>query len=202
MVSIFVCIVIMRYNLFEIADVFTGHTLREKMEHDPEGKYSLIQLKDLSFTPNVNIKHPPFKISSQDVPRKQILKSGDILLLTKGSTNKALLYERQYEPALAVSAFTIIRLHTDCLKPEFLAWYINSAEAQEYFNVHRAGTTTLNLSKKAIDELSVHIPALEKQELMMKLVTQYELYKSLTAEYENNIRLLVENTLHNHLNEQ
>jgi restriction endonuclease S subunit len=192
----------MRYNLFEIADVFTGHTLREKVEHDPDGKFTLIQLKDLSFIPNVTIKHPPFKISSKDVPKRQVLKKGDILLLTKGSTNKALLYERQFEPALAVSAFTVIRLHTDHLKPEFLAWYINSSEAQEYFNMHRAGTTTLNLSKKAIDELSIPSPSLEKQELMMKLVNKYELYKSLTAEYENNIRLLVENTLNNHLNEQ
>lgn len=192
----------MRFNLFEIADVFTGHTLREKVEHNPAGKYTLIQLKDLSFTPSIFIKHPPFKISMRDIPKKQVLKNGDILLLTKGSTNKALLYEKQYEPALAVSAFTIIRLHTDHLKPAFLAWYINSSEAQEYFNMHRAGTTTLNLSKKAIDELSIPAPSLEKQELMMKLVDKYELYKSLATEYENNIRLLVEHTLNNHLNEQ
>src|ERR1044072_3633161 len=92
-IVIFVCIVIMRYNLSEIADVFTGHTLREKVEHDPHGKFTLIQLKDLSITPSVIIKHPPFKISSPDVPQKHILRPGDILLLTKGSTNKALLYE-------------------------------------------------------------------------------------------------------------
>jgi restriction endonuclease S subunit len=192
----------MRYNLFEIADVFTGHTLREKVQYDQNGKCSVIQLKDLSFTPTIKIKHPPFKIAWQGIPQKQFLQPNDILLLSKGSANKALFYEGQYAPAVAVSAFTIIRLHTGNLKPEFLNWYINSTEAQEYFNMHRAGTTTLNLSKKAIDELPVPVPTLAKQEIMMKLVTQYELYKNLQAEYENNIRLMVEHTLHNHLNEQ
>lgn len=193
----------MRYNLSDMAEVFTGHTLREKVQHDPDGECTVIQLKDLSFTPNIGIKSPPFKISLlHGIPKNQLLKQGDILILSKGSANKALLYEGQYAPAVAVSAFTIIRLHTGHIKPEFLNWYINSTGAQEYFNMHRAGTTTLNLSKKAIDELPVPVPSLAKQEIMMKLVNQYEYYKSLQAEYENNIRLLVEHTLHNHLNEQ
>lgn len=131
-----------------------------------------------------------------------MLKRSDILILSKGYTNKALLYEGQFAPAVAVSAFTIIRLHSVQLKPEFVTWYINSTGAQEYFSMHRAGTTTLNLSKKAIDELPVPIPPLEKQEIMMKLVTQYELYTNLVAEYERNIRLLVDHILNNQLNDQ
>ena len=186
-----------------MAEVFTGHTLREKVQHDPYGECTVIQLKDLSFTTNICIKNAPFKISLQHgIPKNQLLQQGDILILSKGSANKALLYEGQYAPAVAVSAFTIIRLHTPQIKPEFLNWYINSTGAQEYFNMHRAGTTTLNLSKKAIDELPVPVPPLAKQEIMMKLVTQYELYTSLVVEYERNIRLLVDHTLNNQLNEQ
>lgn len=189
----------MRYKISEIADVFTGHTLREKVQHDPDGKCTVIQLKDLSLSTDVNIKLPPYRISLNDIPQHQILNNGDIILVSKGSNNKAILYEGQYAPAIAVSAFTILRLHVDNLMPEFLHWYVNSTEAQEYFNMHRAGTTTLNLSKKAIDELPVPIPALEKQQIMMKLVKQYELYKSLATEYELNIRLLVDHTLNNQL---
>jgi restriction endonuclease S subunit len=193
----------MRYNLSDIAEVFTGHTLREKVQHDPDGECAVIQLKDLSFTPNICIKNPPFRISSQHgIPKNQLLKRGDILILSKGYANKALLYEGQFAPAVAVSAFTIIRLHSSDIKPEFLNWYINSTAAQEYFSMHRAGTTTLNLSKKAIDELPVPVPPLAKQEIMMKLVNQYELYTNLVTEYERNIRMLVDHTLNNQLNDQ
>ena len=197
------CIEIMRYKISDIADVFTGHTLRAKVEHDPEGECAVIQLKDLSVINDVpSLKHTPFKTSLQEVPLNQLLKNGDLLLLSKGSNNKTILYEGQFAPAIAVSAFTVIRLTSDQLKPEFINWYINSSEAQGYFNMHRAGTTTLNLSKKAIDELPVTLLPLEKQKIMMKLVRQYELYKSLVAEYEHNLKVLVEHTLYNHINEQ
>lgn len=186
-----------------MAEVFTGHTLREKVKHNSNGECSVIQLKDMLFAGNISIKNPPFKISLEHgIPKNQLLQQGDILILSKGSSNKAILYEGQYAPAVAVSAFTIIRLHSNHIQPKFLTWYINSGMAQEYFSMHRAGTTTLNLPKKTIDELSVPVPPLEKQELMMKLVNQHELYKSLAAEYENNIRLVVEHILNNHINQQ
>ncbi|MBO9200603.1 MULTISPECIES: restriction endonuclease subunit S [Niastella] len=186
-----------------MAEIFTGHTLREKIKYDSNGACSVIQLRDLSFIPKISIKNAPFKISFEHgIPKNQLLQQRDILILSKGSANRALLYEGQYAPAVAVSAFTIIRLHSSYIKPEFLTWYINSTGAQEYFNIHRVGTTTLNLPKKAIDELPVPIPPLEKQEIMMKLVTQYELYTNLVTEYERNIRMLVDHTLNNQLNDQ
>lgn len=138
----------------------------------------------------------------RDIPLRQLLRKGDILLLSKGSNNKAILYEGQFKNAAAASAFTVLRIKTNHLRPEFLVWYLNGAKAQEYFNANRAGTTTLNLSKKAIEELPVPIPPLTKQELMLKLVAQYEKYKNVVAEYERNTQLLVENILHNHLNDQ
>jgi len=192
----------MREKLFKLADVFTGHTLRTKLEHDPNGQCTVIQLKDLSVTSDITIKNPPYKTSLQGIPQNQILKNSDLLLLSKGSNNKTMQYDGRYAPAIAVSAFTVIRLKSHKIKAEFLNWFINSTEAQEYFNMHRAGTTTLNLSKKAVEELLVPVPPLEKQEIMVKLVSKYESYKSLVAEYENNIRVLVEHTLHKHLNEQ
>lgn len=191
----------MQEKLSHLANVFTGHTLRGKMQHDPNGDCTVIQLKDLLIAGSVSLKHPPYKTSLGDIPAHQVLKKGDILIISKGSGNKALLYDGQYAPAVAVSAFAVIRPTKQQLKAEFLTWYINSSGAQEYFNAQRAGTTTLNLPKKAIDDLLVPVPSLEKQELMMKLVTQYEIYKGLVAEYEHNTRLLVEQTLHNHLNE-
>ena len=189
-------------RIADLATAFTGHTLRGRMENNPDGDCAIIQAKDLTTGGGVQFRNTPYKIFLQEIPPSQLLKKGDILLLSKGTNNKALLYDSQFTHAAATSAFTVLRLTTTQLKPAFLAWYINSPQAQEYFGSQRAGTTTLNLSKKAIEELPVPVPPLLKQELMIKLVKQHALYTSLLEEYQQNLQLLVNNVLNSRLNDK
>ena len=189
-------------RILDLATVFTGHTLRGRMENDPNGDCAIIQAKDLTTNGTVKFRNSPYKIILKQVPPAQLLQKGDILLLSKGTNNKALLYDAAFPHAAATSAFTILRITNNQVKPAFLAWYINSPQAQEYFSTQRAGTTTLNLSKRAIEELPVPVPPLLKQELMIKLVKQHQLYASLVDEYQQNLQSLVNNLLNSRLNDR
>ncbi|MGN6291230.1 MAG: restriction endonuclease subunit S [Chitinophagaceae bacterium] len=189
-------------RIADLVTAFTGHTLRGRMENNPDGDCAIIQAKDLTTSGSVQFRSAPYKIALNEIPPAQLLKKGDILVLSKGANNKALLYDAQFTHAAATSAFTVLRITTTQIKPAFLAWYINSPQAQEYFGSQRAGTTTLNLSKKAIEELPVPVPPLLKQELMIKLVKQHDLYSSLLEEYQSNLRLLVNNVLNSRLNDK
>lgn len=189
-------------RIADLVTAFTGHTLRGRMENDPDGDCAIIQAKDLTTSGSVQFRSSPYKIALTEMPPAQLLKKGDILVLSKGTNNKALLYDAQFPHAAATSAFTVLRITTTQVKPAFLAWYINSPQAQEYFGSQRAGTTTLNLSKKAIEDLPVPVPPLLKQELMIKLVKQHELYSSLLQEYQHNMQLLVNNVLNSRLNDK
>lgn len=189
-------------RIVDLVNAFTGHTLRGRMENDPNGDCAIVQAKDLTTSGVVKFRATPYKIALKQVPSAQLLQRGDILVLSKGTNNKALLYDAQFPNAAATSAFTVLRITNNQIKPAFLAWYINSPQAQEYFSTQRAGTTTLNLSKKAIEELPVPVPPLLKQELMIKLVKQHELYASLVDEYQNNLQALVNNILNNRLNDK
>lgn len=182
-------------NLKDIAFTFTGHTLRFKVENNPEGNCAVIQTKDISESPGAIAGETLYKISNYEVPPHQLLSKDDILLLSKGTNNKALLYSGSYQYAVATSAFTIIRLKSTNLLPGFLTWYLNSKAAQDYFNTNRAGTTTLNLSKQALDQLELPVPPIPIQEKMLNLINTAQQYRHLLDEYNHSIHLFTETIL-------
>lgn len=188
--------------LRNIASLHTGHTIRSRQEIDPDGDCVFIQVKDWEALESAASRESiTSRIVSKDLPDIQILKDQDILIVSKGTNNRAILYNGQFPMAVAASFFTIVRLRSERIKPAFLVWYINSPKAQEYFTANRAGTTTLNLSKKAIEDLPVPIPSLENQERIIRLADTHAHYMRLMNEYRHLTTRLVEGFLNNQLNE-
>lgn len=186
-------------NLNELAHIFTGHTVREKLDAEFVGDCSLIQGKDIDIATG-KLTDSLQKISSFTLPPIQILQPNDILLLSKGASNKAILYEGQFEKAAAVSAFIVIRLTTTHVIPEFLVWYLNSQIADEHFNFYRLrGSTTFNLPKTGVDTLNVPLLPMEKQKQMLNLISSQDRYNKLMADILRNTNLLTNQTLKKNL---
>src|SRR6218665_630927 len=186
-------------KLKDLADIFTGHSLRDRLDDELPGDSVLIQGKDVDVTTGV-LATALQKISSEILPPIQLLRLNDILLLSKGSTNRAILYQGQFGKAAAVSEFTVIRLTTTHVIPEFLVWYLNSQVADEHFNFHRLkGTTTFNLPKTGIETLNVPLLPMEKQQQMLNLIRSQDLYNKLMADILRNTNLLTNQTLKNNL---
>lgn len=188
--------------LKDIAFTFTGHTIRFKVENNPGGDCVVIQTKDISERFAGIDANALNKIFVAEVPPHQQLNKDDILLLSKGTKNRAILYSGSHQYAVATSAFTIIRLKSTHLLPGYLAWYLNSKPAQDYFNANRAGTTTLNLLKQAIDQLEVPVPPVQLQEKMLNLINTTQQYRYLLEEYTHHVHLLTETILQKQIKQQ
>lgn len=153
--------------LKEIVEVFSGHTVRGRVENDPIGDVYAIQLKDLANKYS-EIRDYPHKIKLIDVPQKQLLKNGDLLFVSKGANNFAMVFDKDY-PAIAVSVFFILRLTSKKVDPYYLAWYINQEKAQAYLHTGKEGTMIPNITKATLENLEIEIPSIEKQKSIAEI---------------------------------
>jgi restriction endonuclease S subunit len=100
------------------------------------------------------------------------VQKGDLVFRSRGSlTTAAVLLE---DPGKAVIAAPLLRIRVtkpDKVLPEYLNWYISQRDAQVFLTSRGKGTAQKMISKKAVEDLEVAIPSLEKQKNIIDLST-------------------------------
>jgi restriction endonuclease S subunit len=157
----------MQIVLKDIAEIFSGHTVRGRVESDPSGDVYAIQLKDLTKHYS-EITDFPHQIKSTGVPKNQFLHKGDILFVSKGANNFALVFDKDY-PAIAISVFFVLRITDKKVDPYYLAWYINQEKAQGYLHTGKEGTMITNITKQTLENMEIEIPPVETQKNIMEI---------------------------------
>lgn len=156
-------------NLSNVAEIFSSCTLRTSVDVLDDGKVCMIQLKNVSTEKGV-IWNDVAKI---DIPAKKEprwLRDGDILFAARSANNFAVALDGAPARALCVPHFFVIRVkNNSVILPHFLAWQINQPAAQAYFDKSAVGTTVANIRRQAVENLSITIPSLETQELIVKM---------------------------------
>ncbi len=62
-----------------------------------------------------------------------------------------------------------IRINKKVILPEYLLWFINNPESQRWFSKRREGSHGGMISKKALEELEVLIPSLNRQKEILEI---------------------------------
>jgi len=145
----------------QIADIQSGITIRTKVTPDAEGDVRVIQMRDVNAK-NGQIRPNPIKIKEEKIKGDGFLKTGDILFTAKGRNNLATLYLGQFDKAIAVSFFFIIRSTTN-ISSEYLTWFINSSLGQRQLTKAKEGTQIRSITKASLGNLKVLLPSLEDQ---------------------------------------
>ena len=116
---------------------------------------------------------------------KHLLKDGDILLIAKGESNRACLYQQDIGQAVASSTFFVIRLTEERLLPVFLQWYFNTEYMQELLSGLSKGSQISSLSKKVLSEIEIPIPPLKTQKQILEIQGLWDKEKLITVELLN-----------------
>ncbi|PIQ47930.1 MAG: hypothetical protein COW03_13410 [Cytophagales bacterium CG12_big_fil_rev_8_21_14_0_65_40_12] len=145
-----------------------GYSFRTKVEAVPDGDLAVIQMRDLTDEYSRVGESVDF-IIGEDIHPKYLLEKGDILFLAKGVNNVALVYEGLFERAIASSTFFVIRPNTEVVTSAYLAWYLNSGEAQKHFLENRVGTSTQNVNRATLESIEIKVPERKLQEDISKL---------------------------------
>lgn len=157
-------------ELQQIAEIKAGHPFRGSITESKAGNGYVIQLRDVDQNAQINWQT---LIRADISGRRQPdwLRAGNILFSVKGAKNVASVVPYLDFPVVCAPHFFVIDLHDrlDVL-PEFLAWQLNQAQLQRYFQQAAEGTLHVSIRKAVLEQAQIIIPPLEKQRLVVELL--------------------------------
>lgn len=203
--------------LGDIAALRVGYQLRRAVEPDDEGENALIQLAnvrdgviDLSNLPCMTLP---------DVKTHHILKSGDILLRSRGATYEAALLAEPPKNAVALAPLFVLRLmrhwidfssysfddalsdpfsESEPLLSEYLVWFINRPATQAALRTQQTGVIP-SVSVQTFADLKIIVPFVEVQQRIVQADAAMREERRLTLELlnrrEQKTRALLEKAL-------
>lgn len=160
----------MQKTIKDICTVRTGYSFRQGVKNDPDGNVYVIQMRDLTEN-YTELNKDLFKINLPADENHHLLNEGDIILISKGTNNRSLVFSGDFK-AIAAATFFVVSIlpeHKKLISPNYLSWYFNSDLGQSYFKSHLKGTTVPNLHRGDLLNMSIQIPNLKIQEAVAEI---------------------------------
>ena len=153
----------MKQRIADLVEIRSGYQFREKVEHDPSGSVTVIQIKDV-----IN----DFQLQTNDLIRVSMAKSepylveqGDVLFLARGHRLGATAVTEPLTATIATGYFFILHPSTR-IRPRYLAWAINQKGFQDRMRPLVRGSHIPLITKGDFEELVLDVPLLETQQLI------------------------------------
>lgn len=103
---------------------------------------------------------------------KHILLPGTVLVLSKGRQGfNAYFYDGKWEPAVASSAFLVLRDLVSSYSAKFIQWFINMDTTQKYLNSLGRGSALPAINKSILGELEIPDVSLSTQKSIVEIDT-------------------------------
>ncbi len=185
-----------KIKLKDLAKISSGYSFREKIVNNPEGNVFAIQMRDISDD-RTTICQIPHKVFIDKLDHKHLLGRGDILFAAKGSNNYAVYYDMEYSPAVAASAFFIIRSDKKKIFPEYLYHVINSPIGQTYLHSNLTGTYIPNINKSVLIEMKIPVPPLAIQQKIVKFLSLFQKETELLQKIASKRKLILNEQTNN-----
>ena len=159
----------MQQKIKDIADIQLGYQFRKKIEPERDGTLQVIQIRDFDENQTLN-QEGLCRVTIGQLYDKYLVHKNDILFLARGHRNFAVPVINSIEGTIASSHFFILKIKSEKIIPEYLAWFINQSPAQGYLhNLARRGTHMPIIPKLVFEDLRIHIPDIKAQKKIVKL---------------------------------
>lgn len=181
----------MKRKLTDIVNIQLGYQFRKRIEPVESGTNQVIQIRD--FDQELNLRKEALSwVQIDKLADPYLLNKGDILFLSRGHKNWAVPIVDDLRNTITVSHFFVLRIKKSDVMPEYLAWYINQAPAQEYLHSNaRHGTHMPLIPLSAFKGLTVEVPEMEIQKKIVELSKLMDKEKLLLNELQEKRSLLI-----------
>lgn len=169
----------MKYLLKDLAIIQIGYQLRSKIQLESDGLYKIIQAKDINRDLILNHKDA-YSIDIEGKPDKYLIDKDDLLFLSRGTNNFAVVINKRLSNTVASGLFYIIKINPDIILPEYLAWYINLPQTQKLLALKSQGTNIPLITIATFRNLEIPLPPLEIQQKIAALSRLINKEKELT----------------------
>lgn len=145
-----------------------GYPFRSRLESDPKGDISVIQMKDIDDHNRLDTSHLT-PVHLRNINPAHLVNPGDLIFRSRGRVNTASLVSHPLDKTVVAAPLFRIRPATDKVLPAYLAWYINQPQAQAYLERQASGTISRMIHKKTVSEMAIELPPLERQHQVARL---------------------------------
>lgn len=165
--------VLMKLQLQDIAEIRAGHPFRGSIKESEQGNGYVIQVRDQDEKGAILWNN---LVKAEVTGRKEPewLQQGDIIFAARGGRNLATCISKIDEPTVCSPHFFLLRVNSEKVLPEFLAWQLNQTLVQRYFLQSAEGSVQVSIKRSVLDQTPISIPSLEKQKVLLKLVRKIE----------------------------
>ena len=166
-----------------------------------KGEVFYIQARDFDENRQIVDNLTP-ALSYRENLEKHFLQQGDILMVAKGASFLAAVYDGFYTPAVASTVFLVIHINNkQQVDPQFVSWFLNQSSTQSYLLTLSRGTSTPSINKKILKDLEIPVPQIMKQDLILKIAelrkNEMLLRRKIEELKENKLNQLISNAINN-----
>lgn len=159
-------------KISKIAKTIGGYTFRKTIEPDNHGNVFVLQANNIINGQNIENINGLIKTSFQGLRTTTFLQKNDVILVSRGSGHgsfRAAVFLSDNSNVIASSSLFIIRLIDKDVLADYLAIYLNSLDGQNKLFKIAIGSSFHAIPRKALDDLEIPIPSIEKQKLIINL---------------------------------
>jgi len=150
-------------HISDCAVVLPGFSIKTRVEHEPDGTHQVLMAKHLKESrPYCYEDDHEIRITPAPAANKYLLKTGDIVFISRGIRNSAHVIEQAPMCTVASSTLYILRVNPG-VDACYLAWCINQSPIQAAIKKARTGASTPIVQRDKFAEIIVPMPCGEKQ---------------------------------------
>ena len=195
-----------------MVSIKAGYPMRGRIEQVCGTGVRAVRLKDVSLHDGVDWDACiETELAGRSSP--QWLEQNDVLFAAHGSHNTAAFIRESLKEApfkaVATPMFFVLRVIDEAtlpkVLPEYLAWFINAAPSQRYFEKNAEGSGTKSVRRQVLESLEITVPTIEKQEQIIALaknVNEQQKYLQQLADFNEQTLNAIAQDLVNATNKQ
>jgi hypothetical protein len=179
----------MNHQIKQIAAVLPGISLQVRAGHEPEGTHQIILPRHLTEgQPYRYNQQLELRLVPKRAPDKYRVFPGDVLFVSRGIRNHAVVVESVAENSIASGTLYILRAKQG-VDPVYLAWCINQLPVQAKIAQVRTGAGTPIVQRSDFSNITLPFPDTARQNQIAKLsqlmAREKQLRQQLVNETEN-----------------
>ncbi|GAM72614.1 hypothetical protein JCM19236_4895 [Vibrio sp. JCM 19236] len=170
-------------KLEQVAEIRAGHPFRGSINEDLSGNGCVIQIRDQSIDGNIAWESlTKTEIKGRKEP--EWLKEDDVVFSARGNRNLASVVPLLETPTVCSPHYFQIRTFKEApILPEFLAWQLNQATVQRYFEQSAEGSVQSSIRRAVLEKTPLSVPSIKKQKQILNMIKaadrEKEIYQKL-----------------------
>jgi Type I restriction modification DNA specificity domain len=156
-------------RIHDIATIRLGSPFRERIVHEPTGKFLVVQGKDVGSDGSLVLEG---MARVADVPGKGVpdtLAAGELVFQTRGLSYRAAAVPNEAPSMVAAGSLFILRPDPSRVTADYLVFFLNLPVTQAVLRQLATGSTIPNLRRSAIEQLALPLPSLSDQHRLVAL---------------------------------